>query len=189
MKRLIILIAVLVVGCVGPKVADPTVLVRPDAIQHILIGVTFPDQHSKPQFKTYFQIDEQATIRRLVASVVNMEKRRDFHIPGIGILSEQKFVDRHGRTILETHIVNWKCAVAVMAAPGTGPDYRTEGFSPEFCEEILRQMQEHSPEVVKTQQNHYRSIGLSMETLLFKGDATTKAQPPTGGDGKPAPQP
>jgi hypothetical protein len=189
MKKLIILTAMVVAGCVGPRIEDPTLLVRPDSVHHIVVGATAPDQVGKLQFKTYFQIDNQSTIRRLVACVINMQKQRDFHVPAIGILSEQRFVDRDGVTVLQTHVVNWKCAVAVMAAPGTGPDYRTEGFSVEFSQEILRQMRAHSPEVIKTQQDHYRDMGLSLEDLLFNGDATRKAQPPAGGDGKPAPQP
>jgi hypothetical protein len=200
MKKTVILVSLLMAGCVGPKAQDPTALVDPSAITRVVVGEAIvpevdpfaadqPKQSGKPKFKVYFTIDDQPTVHELIRLVSAMEKRVDFSVPAIGILSEQQFLNQDGDIILKTHIVNWKCCVVLTDGPGTGPDYRTEGFSKEFCEIIFRQMRERSPEIIKSQQESYQELGLTLEGLLFRGDATRKAQPPAGGDGKPAPQP
>jgi len=182
MRNAILFAVWFVAGCMGPKDRDPAARVDPGSIARVWVGETalaeedpFADDRlgpsGEPKFNTYFTIDDPATAQKLVGLVAAMEKRADFGVPAIGILSEQRFLDQNGDIVLRTHIVNWKCCVVLTGGPDADPRYRAEGSSREFCEIIFRQMRERSPEVVKSQRERYRELGLALEGLLFGGDS------------------
>jgi hypothetical protein len=171
MKSIIpILLMCLTLGCTTPpQPSDPFSQLEANQVATIAVGTYKSGVDGQAEFVPAFTITDPNTVRHL-ALLAKDSPRIETILPGIGGLSSQQFLDKRGRPLAVTFILNFG-NLLMIDRPGPTHDAsmgvitRSEPFT--RC--IYDLMVKYWPEEIQKKQQLYKEVGQSLEDLLFEG--------------------
>lgn len=171
----VFIIFALLSGCVSIKPTDPFAQLDFRNVESIVVKSWARDLDATPRDLSHqFIITDRPTIEKLTGLLKDSQEISPY-LPGIGCLSTQVFMDKKGRPLAHTGIVNFGSRIVITGPKDDDEVYRKVTYSKEFCRTIYDLMLQKSPEIIRRQQKHYKGVGESLEGLLFSEPKNRKA--------------